>query len=785
MFRQSKQHRALSSFGESNTSKLNTLVDRDIDDQASPSDMVNFHTFDTEFVNLPVFMEEFVKNTYNYSDEEYEKDILAGELLANTDMAFHFKNEILAMKSTLAKDTSEIGMADFKEVNKMQALIGAPILHTPSVEGSHPFWEDIPHTFKSFDWSWVKSAGVWMREKFNPDQNMDYTLPRSTSQGILLKTPNDGKEWRITCKVIQALIASKFKNPSDLYAFNDLVQELYDKFGLDNPVFDALVGIRRQQSSKDEPVQIEGSSFSGDFEEPHGVTKGVQGRVRAIFMLNELLKAYHKRPHEIIKKTFFSKCNCFLTHPGTIFSKQTSVILKTITQGRSLITSDGWETFSDLSQYDRTQHRGFYDISYDFIEGIVVDFDSKYGREVMADLSVIMPSNAAEESSVIRQKIKGRSRLSGEPGVTTINNIVQILANSQAIGLEFNVHPLDVFKHMCCPSETPVGSPIKHVIEHFHGDDAFRWLGSDLEIYKRVNEHISLMGLVSKPEDGPIYLKKVPKWYTHLCHLHPGMDERASIINDKQGSDDYSTVKNIVDSFESSKKVKKGQFINTEVGGIAQISLLDSTSFSHLFDVSGSVSERFEFSSEKGWNVNHLFSGLLGSIMKNRFGEYPSKDKDIFVFSLLDTIDALDIYLLNEDYHLSPMWQLISTVSSHTLTDAEIKSESSRLKIKMEFIQKVLDEHGENQSSKELDRMLDRLYYSRGETLLSDSMLEMYGTTQMNPIEEGEKLGLTKLTLDQLQTLLIHCQEHILENNGGSPKHLLKMVEDYKTRLEF
>jgi hypothetical protein len=500
--------------------------------------------------------------------------------------------------------------------------------------------------------------------------------------------------------------------------------------------------MRRQHTNKVEPSTISSHYHTQGYDSLL-TTQGIQGRVRAIFPFSEALKVFYKPFADGLKKSLFSKtsiCNVNMNHISDRLHLVASLSIK-----YELINSlsDGsyeWLPFYDLSEYDRTTHKGCYDIYMKFLDKAFDNFSSIEGRPY-EDCGIVFPCDLDEHTAFMVNNNRQRSTLSGQSDVTVKNNIVHLLIASQAISeVMGDVEPLDVFKKLIDPSSFNKEGDI---IGLMHGDDAAIFFSTKKEDYIKYTEIVSDMGIKTGFEMGPIYLKKVPFWTkgdSYLTDMLPSLVDRLA------------------------KCIK----------------------------VDDSYPKAIASHNHSGYNADYLgfLQPVTGSLIRNRFGEYSVKMNELILASLSDTL-----LLLNdseESLYLS-YWQTLFNFVDITTVDERLKSHLSKdvrsLKSASfrEQLMLVIRDKFESKTIKSstMRGYLDALFYKNAENISEEQLIEIYGNLMFDPSELIDRIGISDMSDDELLNLIIELQTFILVNEGECPTLNKEVVEKLKPYTKY
>jgi hypothetical protein len=199
----------------------------------------------------------------------------------------------------------------------------------------------------------------------------------------------------------------------------------------------------------------------------------------------------------------------------------------------------------------------------------------------------------------------------------------------------------------------------------------------------------------------------------------------------------------------------------------------DYRKFKEVYELSGLKLEfeqipaylkKTDSSNFKGKDGKYLKPGTIygvpGSILKNRFGEYPRSNASVIVAGLMDTLTLIPkdtkYYDMYADFaemileHVTP-WKSISAAEAYYRSPAFIEdmTEYARSSIV---------------KASEVKSILDRHFYSNGEMFDEGSLAEIYGSLEYK-ISDLDDLALPS-TIEELEDLIIAEQSTLFESDG-------------------
>lgn len=319
-------------------------------------------------------------------------------------------------------------VANHKELSKRQVLVGSPTWHHGCSDGDHfNIKSDLAEDKHAILITLGSSLGNFIKSRFGGVQrSQTYTLPLTSSQGVILKSRRDSPQFRAVSKALQGRYAQLCNNESELLECIDRLNDLAEQRGYDR-FFDCFfLGKRKQHAAKDEPID------NGD--DVMEVTKGIQGRVRGIFPPPEMFKVYYKPFSDGLKKFLFKDTAICSVDVNDIHTKHLHAIANYIVnlsnnKGLAEGLSHG---FYDLSAYDRNTSSSL-GAAYQIFCSIVFDGWEEREKINFTNFKLLFPEHCAPHSGIMMQEIKYRSTLSGQPDVTVKNNICHLILLCESI----------------------------------------------------------------------------------------------------------------------------------------------------------------------------------------------------------------------------------------------------------------------------------------------------------------------------------------------------------------
>lgn len=827
---------------------------------------------DTQVVSVPKFMAEMIRGQFGgRRSRDEEKRISKEDLVLDAFINVYdltpvlgslFKSQesyLQKMKKYVEENDADkhfrnslISYADsnLKELAKRQILVGSTLQHHNLSFGDHFVHKGIPSHFDAQDWGWVNDAAKWFRTFTRLQRVTKFTVPIGTSQGFLLKSAADGPMWRTVSKGLQASLALKARDYKQFKLACEKFDELFAEYGSAPLSTSYFLGLRRQHSVKAEVID-NNSFMHPHFTEDLDCSEGLQGRARGIFPPPEFAKVYYKPFAEGLKKALFLSSDICSVDQSMISSKLHYI--RSMSQLKDLYHMDkgslkGWLTFYDLSGYDTCTHAGCGRIYDEFCRSAFDNWDSIEG-EHFKDFNIVFPLGVRFDSTICSQQVKNRSTQSGQPDVTVKNNVVHLLLLSHSLSVALkkadgiSIKPLDIFKQLISGS-----GPVRDMTALMHGDDAAVYFSDNPEAYLKMYDEMTALGIVTSSELYSVYLKKTPhlslsldseldnialQSKSHVIHKRNELKARTEKEKDVSSRDIAfsSMLWSKITSLGKSNnryssllsKLREEEMAELQISETARFCLeyfkMTSDDFKTVLTKLASTSNHgITKAYNKDFDPLFAMQGMPGSLARNRFGEYGSKDIVISLLSLYDT------WLMLPDYTSVAQrlqWCIMAVAafmsangkSRYLVFKENITKEISGVKLTQAgkateaFIDKVYaglndnaagdgkkkmlldvidffctDSHYEGllnlvtmltlsaqTKAKTLRGYLDRLYYSNGEQFLDDSLEQIYGSIQYDPEDMSSRLGISSLNFNQTLEICLKYQRFILQNHGLAP----------------
>lgn len=640
-------------------------------------------------------------------------------------------------KGGLSVLDASIARANVKEMRKLQLLIGAPLNHHILSLENHYTHYSPPSSFSDYNWSWVKDLADLMRsKKIVSSSDISWKLPIGTSQGLTLKSARDTPLWRAFSKVLLASYAYKSTTAEHLKIFKTEVNKLMQMNGYSDIAQHAMLGLRRQQIGfdKEEPFPVNESLTSSGLGTIK-VTRKIQGRARAIFPFSETIKAWFKGIADSVKKHLFDVTDLCSTDPNVISRKLHVITALSIKHKLFKLDEDqqveGWLPFYDLSAYDRSTHQGLNSLYNEFLS--IFESEAWQKCKGMHDDAGILYPTVLERSSIYElELIEGRSTLSGQADVTVKNNIIHIIMICQSLATALDKDPIVIANALLYRE----GALKDSLIGMIHGDDAAIFMGTDPKIYEIFNATFTSLGVEAGAEDAPVYLKKVP---------HSKIVEK--LLLDKN-LNVHSSITGLIGSLVSDVDMYNKQYL----GGMQP---------------------------------------LLGSILKNRFGEYSISDIALHIVSLRDTYRLLlgqkeiasvtklydimlDIYsayhykYYKEDVELDGIFKCLKSGAGYS---SENLGPNPTLDKELQaYMLRVIETN--TPQSTQLRAMVSKLYYAFGEEFLGEELQSIFALSNYDLEEEMVVHNVERLSREQTLELILKFQQWLLDSQGEAPSEL-------------
>jgi hypothetical protein len=163
--------------------------------------------------------------------------------------------------------------------------------------------------------------------------------------------------------------------------------------------------------------------------------------------------------------------------------------------------------------------------------------------------------------------------------------------------------------------------------------------------------------------------------------------------------------------------------------------------------------------------------GIPGSILKNRFGEYPKTNPSVIVAGLMDTIE-----LIPSNTYYSDIYQAFAELLLEYLTPWKSLKSAREYYHSRQFIDDMIQyARSSIVKASEVKSILDRHFYSHGELFSDENLAEIYGALDYS-LDDINDLSLPDTT-EELEELILAEQRTLFESNG-TRSTLLKYVED-------
>lgn len=727
--------------------QFNTALGRSIEIEAIETQRGTWR--DTTQVSLPSYLARSIRSQYMTKKNAGEKDVLLSTLLKDPSVAAEYFVQLdIIMKDLTAEwsETITLGLGDgnfFKymaassnlsEITKQQLLISAPVLGHPLSGGGHFVHESPPGGFSiPDDVSYV--LGKWFAEKFNTLRKLEFTVPASTSQGLILKSRQDSPQWRVYSKALMAELAMRAKSRKDFESYAAALNLPFEERGFHGPAKDFYLGMRKQAARKGEIVgSLRSYDLTGDYAAQE--TVAVQGRLRGIFPPSEFSKIFFKPFAEGIKYDLFKKAACTFVDLSYISSKLHFIAYRTYFD--NLLADDGTLLcFYDLDKMDTTTHGGFFSIYHQFCRGVFPDFDNVEG-DMMKDSGILFPPSIYTED-IYYQQVDGRSTLSGQPDVTTKNNVCHLLAMSYCMGKVIDQDFEEVFK-ILCDGSAPLKNGIIPVL-HLHGDDTMMYFSPRKEDYLSYYAILAEQGFETSCEKSPAFLKKT------LCSFEvPMVDASSDAVISKQNeilrikvSDKSADVSSILEDIFSS------------------------------YGVAPTTSD---------YNKKYVgyMNPIVGSLVRNRCGEYEVKDVHLLLMALSDTSKMMDAIAprIVKDY-----WHLIFKTVRHEYDLSLVQTDNAvdffsliQREDVNELVRTKLIELATESITKAdiIKKTLEKMFYSGGEDLHDEFLQTIFGSLFVTNIQMSESFDLRSITTPQLIDMIQQYQRNLIDTSGICPE---------------
>lgn len=601
----------------------------------------------------------------NFIEQSYA-EIYAYSSLADFSLVYTASQRTNDTATCLNIYRSMVSATSLSELRKGQALVGSPTLHAPVTKVGHPVYRSIPESFFLFDWSNCSALGALVASQTNMKRADKFTLPLTTSQGIMLKGVSETVEQRVRAKALLSAIALKCKSLTELNIAMALVGEAFIEKGYLDLSRSFYVGMRKQAARKEEPIQDRDGNVVG-------FSNALQGRVRAIFPSTEDKKVMLKPLADGVKKALFN-CTEGFSVDARIIARD-SIVCGALTLAFGLVdiveenlAPDGIKsqfedltfcmpkTFYDLSAFDTTQHAGLNDLVYiEFLKGCFPDIDER--EETMCSIADLLFPLSPLSEDLLLQSVNGWSTMSGQPDVTIKNNIIHFMVMVKSIKVAIDLgfdNECSLFFKSEKISEERIVRAILHqndfIVSKVHGDDTVLCFSPHLIDQENYLIALESTGLRFGFEYGFSYLKKMP---------NEAFIERAvSLINSSISNSESMNLK----------------------GWISLLNKLRA-------DASRSLSD---FEIPQIFNSPYApMTPVVGSLMKNRFGEYPNEFVGSFLIGLIDVI-SLAVSSSKSNY-------LLATLLSEAIQLLELLSDEKKSSLESRLLEARMIATGETE----------------------------------------------------------------------------------------
>lgn len=729
----------LNSFREDYISRIAEAYGREISTFSSFQGETGDHP-DSEISSVPPYIGRILSSPFQDSVKELNRDVLAKfDFDSSGEEARVLKEAVNSLSNVfiqdlLSEDNSTLLKAraalSLRELQKAQQLVGAPKLHTPLSLGGHFVYEDIPSGFSKHDWSWVSDAGRWFKEFTDLKRKPDYTLPLMTSQGLLLKGEKETTQIRVFAKALLSSIALDLGN---MHAYRDWTEDfgnLFHKYGYDNIASSFYLGIRRQQARKSEPVTDPNSG------EVIGQSMAYQGRIRGIFPAPEQIKVILKPLSEGLKKALFTKTSSCSVNTVDIARSLWDITYRTLDNGLFVLEEEDLGVKVQVRKWLTFYDLGQFDTTQH--EGWFLQVYLPFLRSAFDNFDDLEYPMTYFSDFLFPEGTRGRNVIKQ-----------QVLARSTMSGqpdvtVKNNVvHLIAMSKAISMiTGDKPLDTFKKivtgdSIIAKVHGDDTMLWFSNKSEDYLSYKENMESFGLKIDFEMGPVYLKKTIPFLS--C--------------------------------------ADGSYFRKGMDALSKINKEDPSAASQLL-----------------YGKNKKLAPVIGSILKNRHGEYPIPFTLLLKMSLLDTYALLDGEPEFDDC-LRSYWNLLWDIQGQTSSDLKISGayvfsldsdKDDFLNLKKIIVRQVLELTSSNSEMATAARdYLERIYYSNlqdDEFLNDEDMIAIYGALEYNPVQEAEEFGLQSLTLEQKTLMAKTLQEYLIQNDGSWP--VFDAIQDLKHRIQ-
>lgn len=733
----------------------------------SQTDTIEAKWIDSNHCSIPNYLGQVIAMQYRSPKTEKTDDIVLKRFLIsdengmrNTVILSDIMSRILSECKEAINEESFYSRGLYKsylsELSKQQVLTVAPIYGHALAAGGHPVHQNIPDSF-DLDETVSYKLGVSFRNMFNTARYYDFTVPAATSQGMTLKTLRDTPQWRIYSKALLGNLALKTKTRSEYEDAIKKIDSVFENRGFDGITNCFYLGMRRQGMRKDEYITSDyGVYAGGDYDVT--ISRAIQGRIRGIFPPSEFVKIYFKPFAEGIKKDLFTKAAACCVNMDYISCKVHIIAL--LSHTHKLYDEEGnYICFYDLSAMDTTTHEGFINNYHSFCKGVFPDFDDIEG-DTVKNSDLIFPIKPGS-TEMIRQQIKGRSTLSGQPDVTTKNNVCHLLAMTHCLSKVTGASQEDVLESLMTGNR--LGGWEHPIYAHIHGDDTMLYFSSNIEDYRLYYSYMADLAFATSFENTPIFLKKTPAF--------------RDIQDDREVSGIINSLSDLASEILSS--VRSGAY--EDRSGDRIISILQE-----------------EGLSVQTSDYNALYMGGLNasacSLVKNRWGEYVTKEPALFLMGLHDTAKMLN----KEDVH--GLWLRYWLFLYILVEESDLGEDSSLFDFNLggagaENIMELNDEYMENfyswltsssladalreriivlasssaTKARTIRNALERMYYGNGQDFADDVINTLFGSLELKMQDLGDSFDISNMSRDELLNLICELQGQIIDSQGIVP----------------
>lgn len=456
-------------------------------------------------ISVPDFTADYLQKALSSDPNSTYDDILCSRILLDS----HFRDEFKRLWTTAADAITQpspsrdsgLAKANAKELSAAQVLLGAPTFHTPTDIRRINVHDSVPEGFTAVDWSWVSDWCDVVRNEWRLAVPATLHLPRLTSQGLVLKSSRDTVTWRLASKVLLASLARRCTSAQQFHNAQMRIGEVWKRHGYEDVAYDFAQNVRRQATRKDEPVTTGNCTSFSDLRWL-GVSHYEQSRNRGVFMAPEMVKVLYKGMADGLKLGMMYHSRTFTVVPDQSLRHQLLITkaLRALPNGG--VDDHGDQIgFCDLSSYDTTVHRGFFDVFYERgLPHLFPEQAALIDESIMRRARVIAPISWGR-SAIAAISTGGWCTLSGESFVTVKNNFCHVICYLQSLSEYLKCSPLDIWRRLEDPNDNTMELQLL-------GDDCMRYFGDDLAVYDYVDKRLTDFGLSCGRELAPAFLKK-------------------------------------------------------------------------------------------------------------------------------------------------------------------------------------------------------------------------------------------------------------------------------------